>query len=245
MLRTLSTKSARPRKGIFGVGGDSRARHDRIKIDDEVDDEVDDKVDDEFDDKVDDEVDDKVGKKSRNPFKSKNPSKSKNLSKSKKIESGFFTFGARMAFTKLRQAFIKAQIVYHFDLECHIWVEMDVSGYVINGVLSQLILDNLGQWHPVAFFLRKMILAKTRYKTQDSKVLTIFETFKTWKHYLEGSQHEMLIFTDYNNLRRFMQTKSLSSRQVRWAQKLSCYHFQIDYCQGKANKAANVLSQYL
>ena len=39
-----------------------------------------------------------------------------------------------------------------------------------------------------------------------------------------------------------MDTKSLSSRQVWWAQKLSKYHFQIDYCQGKANRAANALS---
>ena len=42
-----------------------------------------------------------------------------------------------------------------------------------------------------------------------------------------------------------MDTKSLSSRQVRWAQKLYHYHFQINYCPGKANKAADALSQYL
>ena len=41
-----------------------------------------------------------------------------------------------------------------------------------------------------------------------------------------------------------MDTKSLSSRQVRWAQKLSCYYFCIDYQQGKANGAADALSQY-
>ena len=41
-----------------------------------------------------------------------------------------------------------------------------------------------------------------------------------------------------------MDTKSLSSKQVRWAQELFCYHFQINYCQGKANKAADALSRY-
>ena len=41
-----------------------------------------------------------------------------------------------------------------------------------------------------------------------------------------------------------MDTKSLSSRQVHWAQKLSCYHVQINYHQGKANRAADGLSQY-
>ena len=35
-----------------------------------------------------------------------------------------------------------------------------------------------------------------------------------------------------------MDTKSLDSRQVRWAQKLSKYHFRIDYRQGKAKRAA-------
>ncbi len=38
--------------------------------------------------------------------------------------------------------------------------------------------------------------------------------------------------------------KSLSSRQVRWAQELSRYHFRIDYCQEKANAAADTLSHF-
>ena len=90
-----------------------------------------------------------------------------------------------------------------------------------------------------------MIPAKTRYETHNGELLAIVEAFKTWRHYLEGCKHEVLVLTDHNNLRRFMDTKSLSSRQVRWAQELSCYHFQIDYCQNKANEAANALSWYL
>ena len=106
---------------------------------------------------------------------------------------------------------------------------MDISGYAIGGVLSLLTLDNSGWWHPVAFFSRKMILAKTRYETYNGEFLAIVGAFKIWKHCLEGFQHKVLVFTDYNNLRRFIEMKSLSSRQVYWAQKLSCYHFRIDY----------------
>ena len=141
--------------------------------------------------------------------------------------------------------FLKAPIFYHFDPERHIRIETDVSGYTIGGVLNQLTLDDLARWHLMAFFSYKMIPAETRYETHDSKLLAIVEAFKTWKNYLEGSQHKVLVLTDHNNLCRFMDTKSLSSRQVRWAQKLSRYHFQIDYCQGKANGAADALSQYL
>ena len=89
-----------------------------------------------------------------------------------------------------------------------------------------------------------MIPAETRYETHDGNLLTIVKAFKTWQQYLEGCKHEVLILIDYNNLCRFMDTKSLSSRQVRWVQELSRYHFRIDYQQGKANEAADALSQY-
>ena len=72
--------------------------------------------------------------------------------------------------------------------------------------------------------------AETRYKTHDNKLLAIVEAFKTWKHDLEGFRHEVLVLIDHNNLRQFMNTKSLSFRQVRWVQNLSRYHFQIDHC---------------
>ena len=74
-----------------------------------------------------------------------------------------------------------------------------------------------------------MISAKTRFKTHDAKLLAIVEAFKNWCHYLEGGQYEVLVLTDHNNIYRFMYTKSLSSRQVRWAKELSRYHFRIDY----------------
>ena len=222
MLQILSIKSAEPRKGVVGVDSDSTARRDRGGLDESGMDDV------EVDGgKVEDN---EVGKKGRNS------------SKSKKTESDFLTSKARMAFTKLRQAFIKALILHHFDLECHIWVETDRSGYAISGVFNQLILDNSGRWYLVTFFSKKTIPAETRYETYNNELLTIVEVLKTWRHYLKRSQHEVLVLTNHNNLCRFMETKSLSSRQVCWAKKLSRYHFQINYCQGKANGTADALS---
>ena len=232
MLKTLGGTEfkVRPGKGGVGVGGSSRAGRGRSEIGGMDNIEVDG-----------DEIEvDEVGKKVQKL------SKSKNLSKSKKTVRflDFLTSGAKLAFTKLRQVFLKAPILHHFDPECHIRIETDASGYAIGGVLSQLTSDDLGQWHLVTFFSQKMISTETRYETHDSELLAIVEAFKTWKYYLEGSQHEMLVLIDYNNIRRFMETKSLSSRQVCWAQELSCYHFRIDYRQGKANTAANALSWY-
>ncbi len=41
-----------------------------------------------------------------------------------------------------------------------------------------------------------------------------------------------------------MDTKSFSSCQVNWAQKLSQYYLQIDYHQEKGNAATNILSHF-
>ena len=90
-----------------------------------------------------------------------------------------------------------------------------------------------------------MIPAETWYETHDGELLAIVEAFKTWRQYLEGCKHEVLILTNHNNLCWSMDIKSLSSRQVWWAQELSWYHFQINYCWGKANGAANALSRLL
>ena len=187
----------------------------------------------------------------------------RNLSKSKKLkntkseiqthiktmrEPTFLTPGTRKTFNQLRQAFTKALILRHFDLKCHIRIETDALGYVIERVLSSLTSDYLtfdqGQWQPIAYFLKKMIPAEIRYKTHNGELLAIVEAFKIRRHYLEGCKHEVLALTDYNNLCQFMDIKSLSFRQIRWAQELSWYHFQIDYCQEKAHRAADALSRF-
>ena len=66
----------------------------------------------------------------------------KKLSKSK--NPAFLINDARKAFTQLRQAFTKAPILSHFDLEFHIWIETDAFGYTMGGILSQL-TPNSGQ----------------------------------------------------------------------------------------------------
>ena len=111
--------------------------------------------------------------------------------------------------------------------------------YAINAILSQLISGtnpdgvvtkvDLGQWHLIAYFSRKMIPAETQDKTHDGEFLAIVKVFKTWCHYLKNCKHKVLKLTDHNNLCYFMDTKSLSSRQIRWAQELSQYHFRINY----------------
>ena len=125
---------------------------------------------------------------------------------------GFLTLKAKLSFTKLRKMFTKALILRHFDLECHIRIKTDASGYTIGEIISQLTLNNLGQWHLIAFYLQKMILPKTWYEIYYNKLLVIVETFKTWRHYLKDCKHKVFMLINHNNLCFFIDTKNLSSK---------------------------------
>lgn len=58
------------------------------------------------------------------------------LTKSNSSGLDFLNSEAKEAFIYLQKAFIKAPILYHFVIKCHIWIETDTSGYVISEVLS-------------------------------------------------------------------------------------------------------------
>ena len=52
----------------------------------------------------------------------------------------------------------------------------------------------------MAFFSQKMISAETKYKAHNGELLAIVKAFKTWRHYLEESQHNVFIPTNHNKL---------------------------------------------
>ena len=151
-------------------------------------------------------------------------------------EPNFLNSNPKKVFNNFWLAFIKAPIFWHFDLESHIQIETNASDYAIDGVLRQLNFNSnaisndlnksdFGQWHPIAYFSRKMIPAKTQYKTYNAELLAIIKAFKTWRHYLEDCKYKVFVLTNYNNLCQFMDIKNLSFCQIKWAQKLSKYHF--------------------
>ena len=76
--------------------------------------------------------------------KSKSWKKSEYLGNNNNLEEfKFLNFKAKKAFNHLKQAFMKAPILQHFDSEYYIQIEINASGYIIRGVLSQLIPNQL------------------------------------------------------------------------------------------------------
>ena len=113
--------------------------------------------------------------------------------------SNYLIPGAKKVFNHLRHAFTQAPILQHFNPQRQIRIKTDASGYAIGGVLSQLTLNDLGQWHLVAYYFHKIISAKTQHKTHNGKLLAILEVFKIWRHYLEDCNQKILIFIYQNN----------------------------------------------
>lgn len=54
----------------------------------------------------------------------------------KKVKACFFTPGARLTFTILKQVFTKVSIFYHFNPKYHIQIKTSILGYTIGRVSS-------------------------------------------------------------------------------------------------------------
>jgi hypothetical protein len=136
-------------------------------------------------------------------------------------------------FNLLRDVFQYAFILTHFDSKFFIKLKTNAFDYEIVDIISQLQLNE--QWRLVAFFSRKMIFTEMNYKTHDQKLLIIVECFKHWKHYLKRNYHTMKIFIDYNNLKDFMNVKTLNKWQIKWTIRLISFDFIIKHRFEKIN----------
>jgi len=87
-------------------------------------------------------------------------------------------------------------------------VETNALDYTLTAILSIVNKDN--EVHPIAFYSCTFTMAKLNYDTHDKELLTIFEAFKIWQHYLEGPAYPIDIVIDHKNLEYFSTTKVLT-----------------------------------
>ena len=98
------------------------------------------------------------------------------------------------AFKKLKQYFLKALLLRHYDLTLPVRVETDTSRDGMGGVLSQRFED---RWHSITFFSKKLNDAQTRYLIGDQEMLIVHYTFKEWRHYLESLASSVQVIVDH------------------------------------------------
>ena len=152
-----------------------------------------------------------------------------------------WTPAAETAFTTLKSAFTSAPILMHPQLDRPFVVETDASDFALGAILSQE--DNAGILHPVAYHSRKFSAAEINYEIYDKELLAIIDSFQTWRQYLLGAQHQVIVYCDHKNLEYFMTTRVLNRRQARWSMFLSDFDFRITYRPGTAQGKPDALSR--
>lgn len=153
---------------------------------------------------------------------------------------------AQQAFHRLKEVFMNPPVLAHFDPRKEIQLITDCSGFGMAGILLQppdTSEDPASSerakrtWRPVAYYSRKLNQAEQRYPTHDAELLAIVEAFRVWRHYLEGSLHTIIIYSDHDTLKHFKRAKSLNARQARWTERLAAFDFEILHKPGKSNPA--------
>ena len=144
------------------------------------------------------------------------------------------------AFTALKESMTTAPVLRHYDPTLPITLETDASDYALGAILSQ---EQDGITRPVAFSSRKMLPAELNYPVHDKEFLAIFNAFKEWRHYLEGSQVRIQVLSDHRSLEYFLTTKQLTRRQARWSEYMADFHFTIEYRSGKKSTKPDALSR--
>ncbi|KAH9268094.1 hypothetical protein BASA84_000404 [Batrachochytrium salamandrivorans] len=145
------------------------------------------------------------------------------------------------SFKRLKDAFARPGFLAHPNDEQPFILETDASDFAISGVLHQH--DQTNTLRPVAFYSRQMNNAERNYDIYDKELLAVVESFKHWRHLLQGGLHPVTVLCDHKNLEYFMSTKKLTRRQARWSLELSEYTFTITHRPGKLNGRADSLSR--
>ena len=159
----------------------------------------------------------------------------------KKDKKWKWTEKQEKAFKELKERFTKEPVLAAPNIDRKMRMEVDVSDYVMGGVLSMECEDGL--WRPVAFLSKSLNETERNYEIHNKEMLAIVRGLEAWRHLLEGAQIKFEIWTDHKNLEYFMKAQKLNRRQTRWALYLSRFDFTLKHVAGSKMGKADGLSR--
>ena len=109
-----------------------------------------------------------------------------------------FTLECRKSFNILKKAFATTPVLTHWVPNTQIILETDASNYTLTSILSIISLDD-SEVHLMAFHSQTFTAPELNYDVHNKELLTTFEAFKIWRHYLEGPASLINIVTNYKN----------------------------------------------
>jgi hypothetical protein len=121
-------------------------------------------------------------------------------------------------------------------------IESDTSKVATGAVLTQL--DSNGDRHPVAFLSKTFSETERKYEIYDRELLGIIRVLKKWRHYIQGSGHTTIVYSNHKNLTYFRTAQKLNDRQARWLLYLSGFDLKLIHLPGTKMVQSDALSRW-
>ena len=96
---------------------------------------------------------------------------------------------AAMAFSTIKEMLAQATLLAHPKPEAPTNIMTDASDTAVGAVLQQHIN---GEWHPIAYFSKKLKPAESRYSAFDRELLAVYLAIKHFRHFLEARPFQVL-----------------------------------------------------
>jgi hypothetical protein len=109
-----------------------------------------------------------------------------------------WTAASAAVFQALKDAVTTEPVLILLDDSRPYRLEADSSDRATGAVLSQQGTD--GKWRPVAFYSKSLNDVQRNYMIHDKEMLAIIRALEKWRHFLEGAQHSVEIWTDHKHL---------------------------------------------
>ena len=94
-------------------------------------------------------------------------------------------------FEELKERFTTELILVTLDLDREIRVEVDMSDFAMEEVLSMKCKDE--KWRPVAYISKSLNEAERNYEIHNKEMLAIIRCLEMWRHFLEGAKDQFEI----------------------------------------------------
>jgi hypothetical protein len=144
------------------------------------------------------------------------------------------------AFLALKKCFLSEPVLQNPDPDWQFAIATDASLVASGGILLQT--DGNGKYHPCGYLSQSFNPAERNYQIYDRELLTILHALKAWWHFLAGSHHPIIVFTDHDNLRHFRTPQHLTPRQSHWHLAMTEYDLQIYHVPGRKLVGPDALS---
>ncbi|MCO5570494.1 hypothetical protein L7F22_024216 [Adiantum nelumboides] len=138
------------------------------------------------------------------------------------------------AFQTLKDKMTTGPVLILPDLQKSFEVYCDACGHSLGAVLMQ-------EGRVIAYESRLFSKPEMTAQIYEKELLGIIHALTQWRHYL--LEVDFTAFTDHQSLRYFLSQKQLLEKQMRWANILSQFHFQVVHVQGHKNVVADALSR--